>query len=117
MAYRKNHKTFSESRKKKKRTKRSRQVFRQKLFLCTVMMGSVVFLSAAAFQKFQTDRQIKQRTYLKKGLKLKQPPYILTILSDAYGELELLGDLVAAADQAHTALSDQETVESSVHIQ
>ena len=44
-------------------------------------------------------------------------PYILTILSDAYGELELLGDLVSAADQAHTALSDQEKVESSVHIQ
>ena len=44
-------------------------------------------------------------------------PYILTILSDAYGELELLGDLVSAADQAHTALSDQETEESSIHIQ
>ncbi len=44
-------------------------------------------------------------------------PYILTILSDAYGELELLGDLVSAADQAHTALSDQEPEESSVHIQ
>lgn len=52
------------------------------------------------------------------GIVMKEDnPYILTILSDAYGELELLGDLVAAADQAHTALSDQEKVESSVHIQ
>ena len=53
------------------------------------------------------------------GIVMKEDsPYILTILSDAYGELELLGDLVSAADQAHTALSsDQETEESSVHIQ
>ena len=71
MAYRKNHKTFSESRKKKKRTKRSRQVFRQKLFLCTVMMGSVVFLSAAAFQKISDGQANKAENISKEGAEAK----------------------------------------------
>ena len=71
MAYRKNHKTFSESRKKKKRTKRSRQVFRQKLFQCTVMMGSVVFLSAAAFQKISDGQTNKAENISKEGAEAK----------------------------------------------
>lgn len=60
-------KLFQKNRKKKKRTKRSRQVFRQKLFLCTVMMGSVVFLSAAAFQKISDGQTNKAENISKEG--------------------------------------------------
>ena len=33
-------------------------------------------------------------------------PYVLVILSDAYGRLDLLDNLVAVLDRAHTTLAE-----------
>ena len=42
-----------------------------------------------------------------RGIVLKEDaPYVLVVLSDAYGRLDLLDNLVSVLDLAHTALMD-----------